>query len=288
MSGAIGNSLGSLVLSLFNSSDSDTSVTSSLLSTLYGNSTSGVNSTDPIAALDSAEANSTKDIAQTAAQPAVARDIAKFKAAVDSATSAQQLLQDSTVLKVLLTANGLGDQVQYPALAQKALLSNTKDTTALANQLTDTAWKDTASLFDFANQGLAVLKKSGVVDTITNGYAETAWRQSLDATTPGLSEALTFRAGASSIKSADQILGNATYRSVVTTALGIPEQIAYQDIGAQEQAITNRLDISRLQDPKFVETLTTQYLLAEQASASSTSSSSNLDALAVSAQGLIV
>ena len=75
---------------------------------------------------------------------------------------------------------------------------------------------------------------------------------------------------------------------MVTTALGIPEQIAFQDIGAQEKAITNRLDISKLQDPKFVETLTTQYLLAEQSSASSSSSSSNLDQLAASAQGLVV
>ncbi len=286
MSGSIGG-LGSLVLSLFNTSDSDTSITSSLLSTAYGN-TASTGGTNPIAALDSAEKDSTKDIAQTAAQPSVARDIAKFKAAVASATSAQQLLQDSTVLKVLLTANGLGDQVQYSVLAQKALLSDTKDSKALANELTDTAWKDTASLFDFANQGLAVIKKSGVADTIANGYAEVTWRQSLDTTTPGLSEALTFRAGAASIKSADQVLGNATFRSVITTALGIPIQIAYQDLGAQEKAITNRLDITKLQDPKFVETLTTQYLLAKQASASSTSPTSSLDALAASAQGLVV
>ena len=285
MIGSVG--LGSLVLSLFNTSDSSSSATSSLLSTIYGGGSS-TSSTDPIAALDSAETNSTQDIAQTAKQPAVARDIATFTAAVASATSAQQLLQNPTVLKVLLTANGLADQVQYPALAQKALLSNTKDSDALANTLSDTAWKDTAALFDFANQGLAVLKKSGVVDTITNGYAEVTWRASLDQTTPGLSEALTFRAGASSIKSADDILGNATYRAVVTTALGIPEQIAFQDIGAQEQAITNKLDISKLQDPKFVETLTTQYLLAEQSSASSSSSSSSLDQLAISAQGLVV
>ena len=49
---------------------------------------------------------------------------------------------------------------------------------------------------------------------------------------------------------------------MVTTALGIPEQIAYQDIGAQEQAISSKLDITRFQDPKFVESFTTQYLVA--------------------------
>ena len=235
-----------------------------------------------------AEANSTKDIALTAAQPAVARDIAAFKAAVASAKTPQQLLQNPTALKVLLTANGLADQVQYPALAQKALLSNTTQSSALANTLTDTAWKSAASLYDFANQGLAVLDKAGVVDTIANGYAEVSWRQSLDATTPGLSNALTFRASASTFTTADQILGDSTARTVITTALGIPEQIAFQDIGAQEKAITNGLDISKLQDPKFVETLTTQYLLAAQANASSSSSGQSLDQLAAAAGGLVV
>ncbi len=233
-------------------------------------------------------ANSTKDIAQTASQPAVARDIAAFRSAVASATTPQQLLQNPTALKVLLTANGLGDQVQYTALAQKALLSDTTKTDALANVLSDTAWKSTASLYDFANQGLAVLKKPGVLDTLANGYAEVTWRQSLDQTTPGLSEALTFRAQASTITSVDQILGDSTLRAVVTTALGIPEQIAYQDIGAQEQAISSRLDITKLKDPKFVESFTTQYLIAAQASASTTTSSSSLDQLAASARGLLV
>ena len=285
MSGSVG--LGNLVLSLFNSS-ADSSGASALLSTLYAPPGSSKGSSDPVAALKSAEANETKDTAQTAAQPAVSRDIAAFKSAVDSATSPQQLLQNPTALKVLLTANGLGDQVQYTALAQKALLSNTTQDSALANTLPDAAWKSTASLFDFANQGLAVLKKPGVLDTITNGYAEVLWRQSLDQTTPGLSEALTFRSEASTFKSADQILGDATARTVVTTALGIPEQIAFQDLGAQEQAITNKLDISKLQDPKFVESLTTQYLIAAQANASSSSNSSSLDQLAVSASTLVV
>ncbi len=285
MSGSVG--LGSLVVSLYGSAASSSSA-SNLLSILYATPGSGGGAADPIAALQTAEANSTKDIALTAAQPAVARDIAAFKAAVASAKTPQQLLQNPTALKVLLTANGLADQVQYPALAQKALLSNTTQSSALANTLTDTAWKSAASLYDFANQGLAVLDKAGVVDTIANGYAEVSWRQSLDATTPGLSNALTFRASASTFTTADQILGDSTARTVITTALGIPEQIAFQDIGAQEKAITNGLDISKLQDPKFVETLTTQYLLAAQANASSSSSGQSLDQLAAAAGGLVV
>ena len=284
MSGSIG-SLGNLALSLFNTASSN-GTASGLLSAIYGSGTAS--SLDPVAALNTAVADSAKDIAQTAAQPAVARDIATFRAAVASATSPAQLLKNPTVLKVLLTANGLGGQEQYPALAQKALLSNTKQSTALANTLPDSAWKSTASLYDFANQGLAVLQKPGVVDTLANGYAEVTWRNSLDATTPGLSEALSFRSSASTFTTADQILGDPTARTVITTALGIPQQIAFQDIGAQEQAITSKLDISKLQSPKFVETLTIQYLLAAGAAASSSSSATSLDSLAASAQGLVV
>ena len=285
MSGSIG-SLGNLALSLFSgSSSSDT--TSGLLSAIYGGSTAS--SVNPVTALNTAVADSAKDIAQTAKQPAVARDIATFRAAVASATSPAQLLQNPTVLKVLLTANGLGGQEQYPALAQKALLSNTTQSTALANVLPDSAWKSTASLYNFANQGLAVLQKPGVVDTLANGYAEVTWRNSLDATTPGLSEALSFRSTASTFTTADQILGDPTARTVITTALGIPEQIAFQDLGAQEQAITSKLDISKLQNPKFVEQLTTQYLLAAGAAPSNSGSNTpSLDSLAASAQGLIV
>ena len=287
------------------------SISNSLLSTIYGNGSSSGVSADPLGALAQAEANSAKDITQTAAEPQVARDIATFRAAVASAKSPAQLLQNPTVLKVILTANGLGDQTSYTALAQKALLSDTSDTSSLADQLPNTSWKAAASTLDFAKSGLSVIQDSSVLDTIANGYAEVLWRQSLDTTTPGLSNALTFRSEASTVTSADQILADPSLRSVVLGALGIPPQIAYQDIGAQEQAITNRLDISQFKDPKFVEQFAQRYLIQNNTSSDSTSAtnsvlssygfassssdsdsgltdSSTLAALVVKSQGLIV
>ncbi len=73
----------------------------------------------------------------------------------------------------------------------------------------------------------------------------------------------------------------------MTTALGIPEQIAFQDIGAQEKAISSKLDISKFKDPKFVESFTTQYLIAAGRQ-QQRSSSASLDQLAYSARGLVV
>ncbi|MGH7155137.1 MAG: DUF1217 domain-containing protein [Acetobacteraceae bacterium] len=276
--------------SLFAWLTSNTSTTSSLLGTLYGTGTQPTTGfgENPVTALDQAEQNQTQDVAATAQQPAVQRAISQFTAAVQSATSPQQLLDNPTVMQVLLTANGLGDQTSYTALAQKTLLSDVNDPNSLANTLTDTRWKPVVQTYDFANKGLSIIQNPQVISTITNGFAEITWRQSLDATTPGLSNALTFRQNAPTVTTVDQILGDPVLRTVVTVTLGIPEQIAFQPLEAQEKAITSQLDISKLQDPHFVETFAQRYLIAAANSQSAGSATPSLTALAVQAQGLVV
>jgi Protein of unknown function (DUF1217) len=265
-----------------------------LLATLYGIAGQSVNAfgQNPVTALTSAEQNQTRDIQMTAMQPTVKRAVDAFTAAVTSAKTVQQLLTNPAAMQVLLTANGLGDQVAYTALAQKTLQSDVNDPKSLANKLTDTRWKPVVQTYDFANKGLKIIQDPKVISTIANAYAEVTWRQSLDATTPGLSNALTFRSEASTITSVDQILGDPVMRNVVTTALGIPLQIAFQPLQAQEKAITTQLDITKFKDPKFVESFVQRYLLAANNSSngSNTTASTTPDitSLAVKAYGLVV
>ncbi|MDE2516825.1 MAG: DUF1217 domain-containing protein [Rhodospirillales bacterium] len=289
MSGSIASYLPSLFAGLTASSSG--SVSAGILNAVFGSGTggsTGIGGGDPVTALQIAQQNQTQDIAAEAKTPSVQMAISQFTAAVQKASSVQQLLANPTVMQVLLTANGLSDQIPYTALATQALTSNLNDPNSLANVISDTRWKPVAQTYQFAAQGLAVIQNPKVIQTIANGYAEVTWRQSLDQTTPGLSEALTFKAEASTITSVDQILGDPILRSVVTTALGIPQQIAFQDLGAQQQAITSRLDISQFKDPNFVNRFTDRYLIAAgQASSSSASATPSLTALAVQAGGLI-
>ena len=261
----------SYLTSLYDSASSGAG--SSLLNTLYGlgGQTANASGQTPVQALQSAETNQTQDVAATAAQPTVQHAIAAFTKAVTSATSVAQLLANPEVMKVLLTANGLGDQTAYTALATKALTSDLTDPNSLANVLPNTLWKTAATTYNFAKNGLSVIQQPATIASITAAYTQTVWEQSLDASTPGMSSALTFRAGASSITSVDQILGNNTYYHVVTTALGVPLQIAFQSTNAQELAISSRLDVKQFQDPKFVESFVDRYLIANNASASATS-----------------
>ena len=256
------------------------------LGVLYGFSSSGgVSGGNPVLALTQAEQNQTKDIAAEAKTPEVQRDVAAFRKAVASAKDVKTLLANPAVQKVLLTANGLGDQIGSTGLVTKALMSNTSDPKSLANQLTNTAWKSTAATYSFATKGLAVLQNPKVLDTVASAYAEVSWRKSLDATTPGLSDALTFRTTVANAKNVDDILGDPVLRRVVTTTLGIPQEIANQTLNAQETAITSRVDIKQFKNKSFVETFAKRYLLQTSLSASQSSSSSFTG---LAAYGLIV
>ena len=77
-------------------------------------------------------------------------------------------------------------------------------------------------------------------------------------------------------------------RNVVTTALGIPLQIAFRPLLAQEKAITAQLDITKLKDPKFVESFVQRYLIAASNSSSDTSTTPDMNSLAAKLSGLVV
>jgi len=281
----INSSLMSLLQAASGSSSGDP-----VLTALYGiNGQPGSRPQNPVLAMQLAEQNKTKEIATTAKEPLIARDIAAFSVAVTAAKDPAALLKNPAVMKVLLTANGLADQLSYTGLARKALVSNVNDPKALVNQLTDTRWKTVVQTYDFANKGLSILQNPKVIRTLADAYAEVTWRKSLDAATPGLSNALSFRQSAGSITSLDQILGDPILRKVITTTLGIPEQIAFQSLPTQEKAISSQIDITKFRDPKFVESFTQRYLIAAGAKASTaTRSTPDLTMLAVKAQGLLV
>ena len=233
------------------------------LSLLYGSSSSGsVSGGNPILALTQAEKNQAKQVAAEAKKPEVQRDVAAFRKAVAGAKDVKSLLANPAVQKVLLTANGLGDQIGSTGLVTKALMSKTSDPKSLANVLSNQAWRSAAATYNFANKGLTVLKDPKVLDTVAGAYAEISWRKSLDDATPGLSDALTFRETATKVKNADDILGDPVLRRVVTTALGIPQEIAYQSLDAQEKAINSKVDVKQFKNKDFVESFAKRYLVA--------------------------
>ena len=249
--------------------------------------TTGANTaSDRLLALRTAVANQDRGIVATAKRSDVQRDVQAFRDAVAKATDPEALLSNPRALKVLLTANGLADQIAYPGLARRALTSDLTDPKSLANKLSDSRWKATAGTYQFAAHGLAVLRQPEVLDTLADAYAEVMWRKGLDVATPGLSDALTFREQAKGVSTVYDVLGNGVLRRVVTTALGLPPEIALQTVEAQAKAVTDRLDISKLKEPRFVEAFTRRYLIASASTPGAFGS--DLMALAARSRSLVV
>jgi hypothetical protein len=279
---------------LFADSTSTSNASAAILSDLYPDSstntapTTFVSTGNPLTDLKIAQSQQTADVAQEAKQPVVSEAITQFTKAVANSKNISDALANPYVQQVLLTANGLSSYIGQTALVQKAFLSNPSDSKSLVNQLNDSSLLSAVQTYNFASTGLAELQNPKIIATLTNAYAEVEWRQSLNQATPGLSNALDFLSQASSIKSVNDILGNQTNFDVITTALGIPQQIVNQDVSAVNAAITSKLNIAKLQDPNYVTSLTDQYLLTmQQQNTSSSSDSDSLTSLAVQASSLI-
>jgi hypothetical protein len=243
---------------------------SSLLAALSGYSTAAP--TSPAATPEPTGDNASQPSARVAGDPQVQRDIAQFAQAVATAKTPAELLANPAALKVLLTASGLGDQVGQTALAKRALLSDPSQPGATVNQLADPRWLAATNTYAFASKGLAAVKDPATAGAIANGYAEVQWRRSLDQTTPGLSNALDFQRRAASITNVDQVLGDPTFRAVITTTLGIPAQAQLPSEAAWRQAISTRVDLTRFQDPTFVAQFAQRYLSVARLAADQTGS----------------
>jgi len=85
-----------------------------------------------------------KGLAKEKKDPITLTAVAQFRQALDSARTLDKALSDPRVLKVLLPALGLPDQIGNPGLVKRALLSDPKDPKGVASQL-GTTWKNAAA-----------------------------------------------------------------------------------------------------------------------------------------------
>jgi hypothetical protein len=318
----------------------------------------------PKVAIEQAEKNEAKQLAQTAKDPQVKREVARYEKVVKSAKTIDDVLDDPIARKVLMTAAGLGAYVDQVGLAKKAMLSDPDDPNSLAAKLsaTNSGWLQFARDYNIAKYGLdrlspkrdgfagrwrldieregepleavleigktsavawqakvngvvvpATINGSGIMLTLfwedssehihtsyltgtlgrdgtvegpqsddgkasTNNWSADPYfagsikevRENyiaekrldmLDQQMPGLGTALLFKKAAKNFDTPIKILGSPLGREVVTTALGLPKQLAVQSLNAQEKALTQRIDPAKLKDPEFADRIAQRYLI---------------------------
>ena len=202
-----------------------------------------------------------KALARLAKDPQLAREMDAFAKAAAKATDVKAALRDPRILNVLLPALGLPDAVGQPGLALRALTADPKEADGLLARLPDSRWKAAATL-NLRERGVAALRDPKVQASLADGLRRLAWKNELDAGQPGGGDALLFRDRASSATNPYAVLGDPVLRRVVTTALGLPQAIVVQPVETQARAITARLDLAKLQDPREVAKLAERYVVA--------------------------
>ncbi len=193
--------------------------------------------------------------------PQLQRQMEQFKRAVDRAPDARAALRDPRVRDVVLTALGLPDALNQAGLAQRALLSDPADENSILRRLTDQRWRAAAETLNLAGRGIEALRDPALQANLAEGLQRARWREQLEAESPGLGDAILFRERAARATTAFEVLGDPIIRRVVTTALGLPQALAVQSVEAQARAVSARLDIDNLQDPRQVTRLAERYLM---------------------------
>ena len=260
-------------------------ITLSQVQALFGvpSSTTGSGSAaDAIPALRraTAEGAEAKGIAREKKDPVTLSALAQFHTALDKAETIEAALQDPRILKVLMPALGLSGQEGNAGLVRRALLSDPEDDDGLAAQLGG-VWQNAAATLGVFDTGLAGLRDSTLLETLSNAYLKYQYRTGLDEQQAGLSDALYFLESASTATDVYDVLGNAVMRRVVTGALGLPDAIAIQPVETQGRAVTSRLKMDSLQDDKAVRKLAERYLIAAANAAAESSASASTDAMAI-------
>ena len=241
-------------------------LSASLVASLFGGGTGAAATADAAgagAALKVARTQTAEDkgIAAERKDPVTINALKRFDAALAAAKDEKAALREPRVLEVLLPALGLADQAAYPGLVLKALLADPKDSKGLLASL-DERFKAAVETLDLRGKGLAGLRDPATRKTIADGYVEYQYKRGLDDKTTGMSDALYYLKSAGKETNVYNILGNSVLRRVVTTALGLPPQLAVQSVESQARAITARLKLADLQDPRKVELLAQRYLMA--------------------------
>ena len=203
-----------------------------------------------------------KALARLAKDPQLVRAMDAFAKAAAKAADVKAALRDPRILNVLLPALGLPDAVGQPGLALRALTADPKQADGLLSRLPDTRWKAAAATLNLRERGIAALRDPKVQASLADGLRRMAWKNELDAGQPGVGDALLFRSRASAATNAYAVLGDPVLRRVVTTALGLPQAIVVQPVETQARAITSRLDLAKLQDPREVAKLAERYVVA--------------------------
>jgi uncharacterized protein DUF1217 len=177
---------------------------------------------------------------------AVQKNIKDFQSSANEINSLEDFLKDRKTLEFVLTAFGLEAELNNPGKLKAIINSDPDDVNSYANRLADSRYGELAKFLNVKNEGFNKLKSAEAQTEVIDDYLTNAFEVSIGLENPAAREAVFFLRRINEIDSALEILGDLPLRNIVTTALGLPPQIANQSVLKQQSLIDAKLDFDKL------------------------------------------
>jgi hypothetical protein len=176
---------------------------------------------------------------------AVERDVKAFKEQLASVKTTDELFKNRRLMGFVLTAYGLETELNYMGRIKGVMMSDLSKPTSIANILKDRRYREIAGDLQMFKTGVDLLKNPATTQKVVDRYVAAQYELSISKENPALREARYFAQNIGKVSNVYEILGDNVLRKVVTSALGLPDQIAIQPIETQAELIKRRLDITQ-------------------------------------------
>lgn len=177
------------------------------------------------------------------------RDVEYFMQNIGKADTAEKLVNDKRLLKVVLGAFGLGDEVDKRAFMLKIIAGGTEDRLSPANKMTDPRFKEMTAALGFGNAKGPQVDEDGFARKIAELYRRQSFEIAVGEVDPNMRLALNFDRTMKSLATqklsdkafAFRVLGDKALRGVFEGALGLPKEFAKLDIDRQAEVLNFRV-----------------------------------------------
>lgn len=220
-----------------------------------------------------------KQEAQFANSPLGQRDEAYFRERIGDISSAEELVSDRRLLRVVLTSFGLEEDLPNHAFIQQILESSTLDTSSIANRLSDKHYLELTKAFRFGDIAPVDTGQSAFVEDMISRFRDRSFEKAVGEQNESMRLALALKRELSELAQKDvsentqwfTVLGTPNLRHVFEQAFQLPASFGTLDLDRQVDVLKDRTEqltgsdtLSQFTETEKLDTLIRRFFLSEQ------------------------
>lgn len=216
----------------------------------------------------------------TAAAEKAEKEITYYKDTMSGIKTVDELLADKRLVAVMLQSRGIDPKEVTTKDLKAMFLSDLSDKKSYVNTLGDKKFAELVASFNFDAKGVlsedpaiigSVQQRGDVLETI-NRYVNQSMEEQEGAANEGVRLALYFLRAAPEMTTAYQFLSDDALTQFFTTTFSLSTYFSSMDVEKQADTVKKYVDLEKLSDEKYVQSLIQRFAALYDAANSTTTS----------------